>query len=213
MSSNAIRGIRRKKSSLSEVKVAVVGAPAVGKSALTVRFLTRRYIGEYDHQAENRYKHEVLVDGEPVLFEILDTCPKTVDDLPSSDTLGWADGLLLVYAITDRRTFNYVRRVKQALAADVPLALVGNKGDMVHLRQVSTEEGEILAKDYECWFNEVAAAEQVAQVAEAFHELCREVLGARRRNKQSLLDRMLGSKGAAARAYSRGKSDSALPKD
>lgn len=32
MTSNAIRGIRRKKSSLSEVKVAVLGAPAVGKS-------------------------------------------------------------------------------------------------------------------------------------------------------------------------------------
>lgn len=26
--------------------------------------------------AENRYKHEAMVDGEPVLFEILDTCPK-----------------------------------------------------------------------------------------------------------------------------------------
>lgn len=36
MTSNAIRGIRRKKSSLSEVKIAVLGAPGVGKS------------GEYD---------------------------------------------------------------------------------------------------------------------------------------------------------------------
>ena len=44
--------------------------------ALTVRFLTKRYIGEYDHQSETRYKHEILVDGEPVLFEICDTCPK-----------------------------------------------------------------------------------------------------------------------------------------
>jgi hypothetical protein len=78
--------IRRKKSTLTEVKVAVVGAHGVGKtgilawsifqipsnnfkttsliqlfmsfvsyifalfSALTVRFLTKRYIGEYDHQ-------------------------------------------------------------------------------------------------------------------------------------------------------------------
>jgi len=32
MSSSGIRGIRRKKSSLGEVKVAVVGAPGVGKS-------------------------------------------------------------------------------------------------------------------------------------------------------------------------------------
>ncbi|XP_037781008.1 ras-like protein family member 11B [Penaeus monodon] len=51
MTSNAIRGIRRKKSSLSEVKIAVLGGPGVGKSALIVRFLTKRYIGEYDHQA------------------------------------------------------------------------------------------------------------------------------------------------------------------
>jgi len=73
--------------------------------------------------------------------------------------------------------------------------------------------GEILAKDFECWFSEVAAAEQVTQVAEAFHELCREVLAMRRKNKQSLLDRMLGGKSGGIRAYSRGKSDSALPKD
>ncbi|XP_051170344.1 ras-related and estrogen-regulated growth inhibitor isoform X1 [Leptopilina boulardi] len=217
MTSNAIRGIRRKKSSLCEVKVAVIGAPGVGKSALTVRFLTRRYIGEYDHQSENRYKHEVLVDGEPILFEILDTCPKqSEEELPTIDTLQWADGLLLVYSITDRGSFNFVRKAKEALAvadpeATMPLALVGNKADMVHLRQVSAEEGEILAKDFECCFSEVTAAEQVVQVAESFHELCREVLAARRRNKQSLLDRMLGSK--ATKTYSRGKSDSSLPKD
>ncbi|XP_054275821.1 ras-related and estrogen-regulated growth inhibitor-like [Macrosteles quadrilineatus] len=212
MTSNAIRGIRRKKSSLSEVKVVVVGAPGVGKSALTVRFLTRRYIGEYDHQAETRYKHEVLVDGEPILFEILDSCPKSDDELPATDSLNWADGCLLVYAITDRRSFNYVRRARQALTSDLPLVLVGNKADMVHLRQVSTEEGEILAKDFECSFSEVAAAEQVTQVGEVFHELCREVLSVRRKNKQSLLDRMLGSK-ASVKVYCRGKSDSALPKD
>lgn len=214
MTSNAIRGIRRKKSSLSEVKVAVLGAPAVGKSALTVRFLTKRYIGEYDHQSENRYKYEVLVDGEPILFEILDTCPKSEDDTPACESLQWADGFLLVYSITDRRSFNYVRRIKQQLPGDTPLALVGNKGDMVHLRQVSTEEGEILAKDYDCWFAELTAAEQVSQVAEAFHELCREVLNARRvRNKQSLLDRMLGTKSPNIRSYARGKSDSALPRE
>lgn len=79
--------------------------------------------------------------------------------------------------------------------------------------QVSQEEGEILAKDFECSFSEVAAAEQVAQIGEVFHELCREVLAVRRKSKQSLLDRMLGGKSAASRAYSRGKSDSALPKD
>lgn len=88
------------------------------------------------------------------------------DELPSTETVQWADGLLLVYSITDRGSFNFVRKAKETLAvvdpeATMPLALVGNKADMVHLRQVSTEEGEILAKDFECWFSEVSAAEQV----------------------------------------------------
>lgn len=204
------RGIRRKKSTLTELKIAVVGSPSVGKSALIVRFLTKRYIGEYDHQTENRYKHEAMVDGEPVLFELLDTCPKANDEFPNAaELMQWADGLLLVYSITDRSSFNYIRRAKSDLQSDTPVQLVANKVDMVHLRQVSRDEGEILAKDFECKFSEVSAADHVDQVAEVFHELCKEVLASKRKSKQSLLERMLGG----ARPYSRGKSDSNLPKD
>ncbi|XP_064110249.1 ras-related and estrogen-regulated growth inhibitor [Macrobrachium rosenbergii] len=242
MTTNAIRGIRRKKSSLSEVKIAVLGAPGVGKSALIVRFLTKRYIGEYDHQAEQRYRNEILVDNEPVLFEILDTCNKNTEALPSQETISWADGFLLVYSITDRQSFNWVKRVRlhiserkgrsglcgtttltpmppvpAGVGGDVsptlgpPMVLLGNKADMVHLRQVSSEEGEILAKDLECYFSEVAASEQVLQVANAFHEVFKEVQNVRKRNKTSLLDRVLGNK--ATKIYVRGKSDSALPKE
>lgn len=219
--SSGIRGIRqvkRKKSSLSEVKLAVLGAPGVGKSALTVRFLTKRYIGEYDHQADSRYKQEILVDGDPVIFEICDTCNKSISDLPTADIMSWADGLVLVYSITDRASFTYLKQVwkhiqdlKGPSGKEIPMVILGNKGDMVHLRQVSSEEGDILAKDFDCSFSEVAAADQVAEVAEAFFEVCRGVNSARRKNKTSLLDRVLGNKGGI-RAYSRGKSDSSLPK-
>ncbi|XP_031630085.1 ras-related and estrogen-regulated growth inhibitor [Contarinia nasturtii] len=206
------RGIRRKKSSLSEVRIAVIGANQVGKSALSVRFLTKRYIGEYDHQTENRYKHEAMVDGEPVLFEILDTCPKMEGNEITNtalDAIQWADGILLVYSITDRQSFNYIKRAKIEIQSDIPVSLVGNKVDMIHLRQVSADEGDILAKDFDCKFSELSAAENVVQVADVFHELCKDVLNARRKSKQSLLDRMLGG----TRVYARGKSDSALPKD
>lgn len=60
--------------------------------------------------------------------------------------------------------------------------------------------GEILGKDFDCTFEEVAAAEQVTEIADVFHELARKVLATRRKNKQSLLERMLGNK--------RSKSDS-----
>ncbi|KFB42461.1 hypothetical protein ZHAS_00010168 [Anopheles sinensis] len=107
---------------------------------------------------------------------------------------------------------NYIRKAKEELAGDTPVALVGNKVDMVHLRQVSTEEGEILAKDLECKFFEISTAEHVYQVVKAFLELCRDVLTAKRKSKQSFIDkidRML----SGSRTYNRGKSDSISPKD
>lgn len=101
-----------------------------------------------------------------LFFSYYVTIFQSDDEMPSMETLQWADGLLLVYSITDRTSFNFVRKAKEALAvadpeAAMPLAMVGNKADMVHLRQVSAEEGEILAKDFECWFSEISAAEQV----------------------------------------------------
>ena len=48
-------------------------------------FLSRQTI-----YTENRYKHEAMVNGEPVLFEILDTCPKVIKKVKSFESfLNW----------------------------------------------------------------------------------------------------------------------------
>lgn len=143
-------------------------------------------------------------------FPIDDVIPQAEDEFPcAGELLQWADGLLLVYSITDRSSFNYIRRAKSDLQSDTPVHLVANKVDMVHLRQISRDEGEILSKDFDCKFSEVSAADHVIQVAEVFNDLCKEIIASKRKSKQSLLERMLGG----SRPYSRGKSDSNLPKD
>lgn len=90
---------------------------------------------------------------------------------------------------------------------------IGNKADLIHLRQVSTEEGEILAKDFDCKFYEISAAEQVQQVSDAFLDLCREIIQAKRKSKQSFIDKAVDRMLGGTRYYSRGKSDSAIQKD
>ncbi|XP_040456628.1 uncharacterized protein LOC121091247 isoform X1 [Falco naumanni] len=55
----------------AEANVLVMGADSVGKSALTVRFLTRRFIGEYGDM-EFIYSHNLTVDGREILFHIWD---------------------------------------------------------------------------------------------------------------------------------------------
>lgn len=96
----------------------------------------------------------------------------------------WGDGFVLVYDITDRGSFEDLAPLRGLLEEvrkprHVPLVLVGNKADLEHARQVPTEEGERLAADMACAFYECSAcsctAGSVGTVAEAFHELCREV--------------------------------------
>ncbi|KAB0352673.1 hypothetical protein FD755_002095 [Muntiacus reevesi] len=92
----------------------------------------------------------------------------------------WGEGFVLVYDITDRGSFEEVLPLKNILdeikkPKNVTLILVGNKADLDHSRQVSTEEGEKLATELACAFYECSACTGEGNITEIFYELCREV--------------------------------------
>ncbi|KAI7799061.1 ras-related and estrogen-regulated growth inhibitor-like protein [Triplophysa rosa] len=163
-----------------EANILVLGAEKVGKSALTVRFLTRRFIGEYG-DIESIYSHADQIDGRDICFNIWDSlCQQNGEESGhiSDRQLQWTDGYILVYSICDRTSFNVVqeqvqciRQAKQKLASTAPIIIVGNKRDLQHLRTVSSEEGRLLARSADCGFFEVSAAETYHSVLMVFHEL------------------------------------------
>ena len=81
---------------LNELKIAVLGYQGVGKTAFIVRFLTRRFIGQYCHGIgsrfliiarhckgflfpEAKYKCSLSIDGEIINLQLLDSSmPSTV---------------------------------------------------------------------------------------------------------------------------------------
>ena len=92
----------------------------------------------------------------------------------------WGEGFLLMYSVTDRRSYEEVAAIKGHLdevkkARHVSTVLAANKCDLEHLRQVSTAEGEQLAQELACAFYEVSACRGDEAIREAFHELVREV--------------------------------------
>ncbi|XP_051513440.1 ras-related and estrogen-regulated growth inhibitor-like protein isoform X2 [Myxocyprinus asiaticus] len=125
--------------------VVVLGTDNVGKSALTVRFLTRRFIGEYGDigkfplhfdcfislendillelffpPTESIYSHNVVVDGREQTLNIWDAPYSQSQDLFSESLMcekrvQWADGFVLVYSICDRASFNAVTRLIQTI--------------------------------------------------------------------------------------------------
>ncbi|NP_956659.1 Ras-related and estrogen-regulated growth inhibitor-like protein [Danio rerio] len=163
-----------------EANILLLGAENVGKSALTVRFLTRRFIGEYG-DIESIYSHTDKIDGREICFNIWDSlCPQNAEESGyiSDRQLQWADGYILVYSICDRASFNVVRQqvqcirqAKQKLASTAQIIIVGNKRDLQHRRTVSSEEGRLLALSADCGFFEVSAAETYHGVLMVFHEL------------------------------------------
>ncbi|XP_043297665.1 ras-related and estrogen-regulated growth inhibitor isoform X1 [Cervus elaphus] len=174
----------------AEVKLAIFGRAGVGKSALVVRFLTKRFIWEYDPTLESTYRHQATIDDEVVTMEILDTAGQVSrllffpcqqeDTIQREGHMRWGEGFVLVYDITDRGSFEEVLPLKNILdeikkPKNVTLILVGNKADLDHSRQVSTEEGEKLATELACAFYECSACTGEGNITEIFYELCREV--------------------------------------
>lgn len=72
-----------------------------------------------------------------------------------------AQGILLVYDVTDRRSFesirNWINQIQQHADVHVNKILVGNKCDMLDEKVVSTTEGQKLAAEFGIPFWECSA--------------------------------------------------------
>ncbi|XP_033101840.1 ras-related and estrogen-regulated growth inhibitor-like isoform X2 [Anneissia japonica] len=146
-------------------------------SALTVRFITRRFIWEYDPTLEMTYRHRTFFASEmtPVDFEILDTAGQ---ENKTEDKIKWADAYIIVYSINDRCSFNEVMRSKFLItrarknaAHDPAILIIGNKSDLERDRLVDRSEGEQLANALGCGFNELSVCESFEDVHNAFEKL------------------------------------------
>ncbi|XP_041935267.1 ras-related and estrogen-regulated growth inhibitor-like protein [Alosa sapidissima] len=169
---------------MNDIKVAVLGSEAAGKSALIVRFLTKRFIGEYASASECIYRKRLSIDGRQQNLELYDPCSQPSEGKSTlSEQIHWADGFVVVYDISDRSSFLTAKAILHLIRelnfgatkrdADAVVFLVGNKQDLCHVREVSREEGQQLAGETHCQFYELSAAEHCQEVALMFSKMVR----------------------------------------
>ncbi|KAL3216955.1 hypothetical protein MRX96_032692 [Rhipicephalus microplus] len=121
--------------------------------AVTVRYLTKRYIGEYSSSKDMLYRHNVTFDNVATDVEILDSsCCMVTGCL--YDHITWADAFVLVYSICERSSFDHAR----ALPRDAR----------------GLDDGHEASLHFHCQFYEVSAAENYVGVSLAFQSLIRE---------------------------------------
>lgn len=187
------------------VKIAVIGGSGVGKTALVVRFLTKRFIGDYERNAGTLYSREVQVDGEQLAIQVQDTpgVQTSIQALNCSDELNrsiqWADAVVLVFSITDSKSYELIQPLHQHVRHThpdnrIPIIIVANKADLLHIKQVEPQQGLQLAGMLGCTFYEVSVSENYNDVYNAFHVLCKEInkqqtVGTTEKRRTSLIPR------------------------
>ena len=165
---------------MREYKVVVLGSGGVGKSALTVQFVSGTFMEKYDPTIEDFYRKEIEVDGAPCVLEILDTAGTEQFASMRDLYIKNGQGFVVVYSLTNHQTFQDVKTMKEQIIRvkgcndKVPILLVGNKLDLAHQREVSTVEGMSLAQSWNCPFMETSAKNR-CNVNEVFSEVVREM--------------------------------------
>uniref|UniRef100_A0A8C7N4T1 small monomeric GTPase n=1 Tax=Oncorhynchus kisutch TaxID=8019 RepID=A0A8C7N4T1_ONCKI len=178
----------------------------IPSSALIVRFLTRRFIGEYASSSECIYRKHLSIDGRQLNLELYDPCSQACEGKSTlTDQIHWADGFVVVYDISDRSSFikakaivHLIRELNLGVAkrdADTLVFLVGNKQDLCHVREVRREEGQRLAAESQTQFYELSAAEHYQEVVLMFSKMVHNVsLGGKAKERRR---RPSGSKSMA----------------
>mmetsp|Transcript_24948 Transcript_24948/g.63273 ORF Transcript_24948/g.63273 Transcript_24948/m.63273 type:complete len:212 (+) Transcript_24948:68-703(+) len=160
-------------------KVVLIGDSGVGKSNLLSRF-TR---DEFNLESKSTIGVEfatksITTDGKVIKAQIWDTAGQERYRAITSAYYRGAVGALLVYDISKRVTFENLERWLQELRdhadANIVIMLVGNKGDLRHLRAVGQDEALAFAEKHGLACIETSALEST-NVETAFMKLLTEI--------------------------------------
>jgi len=167
-----------------EHKLVVLGAGGVGKSALSIQFVRNIFIQDYNPTIEESYRKQVTIDGITCMLDILDTAGQEEFSALRHQYMRQGQGFLIVYAVTDKPSFEEVNTFHQEVYRvkedenrgnhKIPIIIVGNKCDLEHQRVITTDQGQELARSFGCNFFETSANTRVG-VEEVYFNLVRKI--------------------------------------
>lgn len=168
------RKIGTPSSSLEKINVVVMGKDDVGKSAMTVRLLTKRFIGEYDSSLESIYRHYFKLEENFIALDIMDTAGKNTEE-KLSQCSSFGNMFLLLFSITDRSSLKEIHRLGHYLkttktSGAYSISVVGTKRDLSEYRKVSEDEGRTLANELGGTYHEISSAEGYEETLKLFQD-------------------------------------------
>ncbi|XP_042871819.1 ras-related protein Rab-28-like [Penaeus japonicus] len=170
-----------------QVKIALVGPPQVGKTSLALRYTQDTVNKGYQASmgVDFYLKRLVLGTERNVNVQIWDIAGSSLAGKMTDKYLYGAHAIMMVYDVTVSHSLDSLqewvaaaRRAGRAQERPPILALVANKADLEHTRQVKSERHHRFASDYGM-VSYVVSAKTGEGVALAFQKVVAELLGVR----------------------------------
>jgi small GTP-binding protein len=136
-----------------EVRLVTLGDSKVGKTSLILRYVDDEFNLNYLSTMgfDLKIKKIKLSNNKEVKVKIFDTAGQERFKSIASNYLKKAEGIILVYDITDRISFenidNWADDINKEGENSKAIILIGNKSDKEDERAIQKEEGEKLAKN------------------------------------------------------------------
>ena len=147
---------------LEKYKLVFLGDPGVGKTSIITRFMYDTFDSSYQATIGIDFLSKTMyLDDRTVRLQLWDTAGQERFRSLIPSYIRDSSVAVIVYDLTNRASFENTRKwlsdVRVERGDDVVIVLVGNKTDLSDSRQVSTNEGEALAKELNVLFIETSA--------------------------------------------------------
>jgi len=184
-----------------EITIAFMGEGAVGKSAITLRYLGQGFTNEYDPTIEDFYTVNRRCREKNFHVHILDTAGQ--EELTQVLTESWirnADAFVLVFDLTNLTSLNTVRKFQNQIidqkmrggaagrdsaasskTIPPPIIMIGNKSDLVEDRKIPQNLAEEKAQEWDLQYFEASALLNTDSIAESFNDILAEYMNLRLR--------------------------------
>lgn len=143
-------------------KYIIIGDTNTGKSCLLLQFTDSRFEPAHNLTIGVEFGARLItIDDRQIKLQVWDTAGQESFRSITRSYYRGAAGAILVYDITKRESFDHLARWLQEARENgnetMTIMLIGNKCDLEHMRQVSTEEGENFAKEHGLLFLETSS--------------------------------------------------------
>ena len=163
-----------------KIRVMLIGDSNVGKTSIIKRYCKNQFSPSYISTVGIDFETKYLkINGKMVNLQIWDTAGQERYKVLAKNYFKNSDGFIIVYDITDKKTFNnvanWITQIKESASENVKSVLLGNKSDLDQLRQVETIDGKNLADNYHFKFYETSA-QKGYNINKVFVDLVKEFL-------------------------------------